>query len=119
MAISAANGTYLNAGPAKSGQVFAPNANSGLEVALVGTATFTLDGSATSATLNFIDGTQTVTFGGNNASVVLVHVVGGTQPAAAYISASADTITSTGCTVRFSIAGTASNTVKIVFFVMK
>jgi|SRR5882672_1042069 len=124
MAITAQNGVYLTAGPAKSGQILANNEATGTEVSYAGTATFILDGASTSATLNFIDGTQTVQFAAGlasavNASGVAAMVVGGTQPAAAFISVSTDTITATGCTVRFSIAGTAANTVKIAFFILR
>ena len=131
MAIPAQNLTYLTQGPSATGQEFAASPTGMLEVALIGTATFVLDGALTSATLNFIDGTSTVLFGPpitsggvlvpfpNNASAVTVQVIGGTQPAAAYISASADTITTTGCTVRFSIAGTNTNTVKLLVTVYR
>ena len=119
MAITVGTSSYLSAGPAKSGQILAPNTLSGLEVALVGAVTLTLDGSATSAVVNFIDGTQTVQFNSTNASAVPAFVVGGTQGAAAVVSVITDTITSTGFTVRLSGAGTSANTIKLVYFIMK
>ena len=119
MAVAAANATYLTQGPSASGQILAANMKSDTEVAYIGTATFTLDGVATSATLNFIDGVQTVLFAGNNASGVAAFVIGGTQGATAPVSVVTDTVTSTGCTVRFSAAGTSGKTLQIAFFILK
>lgn len=131
MSIATANGTFLAPGAqgqavSFTGQVLAPSQAGMLEVAYIGTAQFTLDGSSTSATLNFIDGTNApLTLAGTAAltavapTAVPAIVIGGTQPAAAFISVSTDTITTTGCTVRFSIAGSNTNTVKILFFIMR
>jgi hypothetical protein len=116
MAIPAQNATYLQTGPSATQQILAFGPSSGLEVAYIGTATFVLDGTLTSATLNFIDGTAALSF---TPSAVLVFVTGGTQSAAAYVTATADTITTTTCVVRFSIAGTNANTVKIGFMICK
>jgi hypothetical protein len=55
MAIAAVNAAYRTAGPTASGQILASNANSDSEVALVFTATVTLDGSTTTFNINFID----------------------------------------------------------------
>lgn len=116
MAVAAQNATYLTQGPAATGQIIANNEKSSTELALVGTATFTLDGATTSATLNFIDGTQTLPF---TPSAVLATVVGGNQGATAVVTVTTDTITNTGCTVRFSAAGTAAKTLQIAFIVLK
>lgn len=116
--------------PVGQGTVLAYGGSDHQEVAYKGTATFTLDGAATSTTLNFIDGTQGLFFssgavapGGSVSfvapSAVMATVVGGTQPAAAFVSVSTDTITTTGCTVRFSAAGTNTNTVKVAFIVLR
>lgn len=124
MAITAQNASYRTQGPTKSGQILANNEGSATEISFLGTATFVLDGASTSATLNFIDGTQTLqNIVGDTSPVnftgVMATVIGGTQPAAAFISVSTDTVTSTGCTVRFSIAGTNTNTVTVAFFIIK
>jgi|SRR5882762_2498965 len=124
MAITAASAVYRTGGPTKSGQILANNEGSATETAFLGTATFILDGTSTSAILNFIDGTQTLqNIVGTNAPVnftgVVANVIGGTQPAAAFIGVSTDTVTTTGVTVRFSIAGTAANTVIVAFFAIK
>lgn len=122
MAIAAANASYRTLGPAKSGQILAANTMSNTEVAYLGTATFTLDGTSTSATLNFIDGTQTVqNIVGDNAGVnmagVMAVVVGGTQTG--YVGVSTNSVSSTGCTVNFSTAGSNANTVIVAFFIIK
>lgn len=132
MAIPAQNLTLTGSSqiPVGQGTVLAYGGSDNQEVAYKGTATFTLDGSLTSATLNWIDGTNGLFFsssavapGGSVSivapSAVIVQVCGGTQPAAAYITAVADTITTTGCTIRFSIAGTNANTVKLAVIVMR
>lgn len=117
MAITAANVAYQTAGPVASGQILAPNAQTGLEDAYIGLATFTLDGSTTSATLNFIDGTKTLSF---TPSAISAFVVGGTQNAATPISvvSSAVTDNKTG-TLYFSGAGTNTKTLIVLVKIVK
>jgi len=117
MAIAAANGVYLTGGPTASGQILAPNELSNLENAYIGTATFILDGTLTSATLNFIDGTKTLPF---TPSAISVEVVGGTQNAATPIGVTATKVidNKTG-TVYLSGAGTNANTVVVLFYIVK
>jgi hypothetical protein len=62
VAISAANVAFLGQGPTGTLQQLAFGGSSNLELALQGTVTFTGDGSATSATLNYIDGTAALNF---------------------------------------------------------
>ena len=117
MAITAQNATYLNQGPTASGQVLVNNELSALETAFIGTATFTLDGSLTSATLNFIDGTKTLSF---TPTAVTAQVIGGTQNAASVIAVQSVLVTdNTKAVVYFSGAGTNANTVKIIFSIIK
>lgn len=117
MAITAVNGTYVNQGPTQSGQVLAPNELSALESAYLGTATFTLDGTSTSATLNFIDGTKTLSF---TPTAVSAQVVGGTQLAAAPAGVTATAVVDNKtATIYFSAAGTAANTLKVLFSIVK
>lgn len=61
MAIATVNLSYLGVGPTKSSQIVAQRNAAGKRI-LHGYATFTGDGSATSATLNWIDGTETLPF---------------------------------------------------------
>jgi len=117
MAITAQNGTYLTQGPTASGQVLAGNELTALENAIIGTATFTLDGTLTSATLNFIDGTKTLSF---TPTAIEAQTIGGTQLAAAPVAVQGTAVTdNTKGTIYFSGAGTASNTVKILFRLVK
>jgi len=116
MSIPAVSATYLSQGPTADKQILAFSGLSAVELAYIGTGTATLDGAATSFTLNFIDGTAALTF---TPSAVAAMVVGGTQPAASFVSVSTDTITTTGCVVRLSAAGSNANTLKIAFFILK
>jgi hypothetical protein len=67
MSLTLGNPTYATSGPAKTGQVLAPNEQTGLEVAFIGRSIITLDASTKTGTVNFIDGTQTVFASGNAA----------------------------------------------------
>jgi len=60
MSLTLANPTYATQGPSKSGQILANNEQTALETAFIGRSVVTLDGSATTGTINFIDGTQTI-----------------------------------------------------------
>jgi len=117
MSISAANGVYLTAGPVASGQILAPNEQTNLRSAYRGTATFTLDGTATSAVLNFIDGTKTLPF---TPTAVVAQVVGGTQSAASPVGVTATAIIGAAtATLYFSGAGTNANTLIVEFEIVK
>jgi hypothetical protein len=116
MAITAPNAVYKTQGPTASGQVLAGSGLSEAEVALVYTATVILDGSTTSFTLNFIDGTKTLSF---VPSAVTADVVGGTQVASSVVNVSTTTPTNTGVTVNLSAAGTNLNTIVIAGFILK
>ena len=116
MAIAAVNAVYRTQGPTQSGQVLADNSSSSSEVALVFTGTAILDGSTTTFTLNFIDGTKTLSF---TPSAVLIGITGGTQAAATVAAANVSAITNTGCTVNVSGAGTNLNTLTFVGFILK
>lgn len=117
MAIANVNATYLSQGPAKSGQVLASVDQATSEVSLPFIATATLDGTATSFVLNFIDGTQTLNF---IPRAVTADVVGGTQAAVSVINTSTQTpTTNVSVTVNISAAGTAANTLTIAGFILK
>lgn len=116
MAITAVSAVYATQGPTQSGQVLADNSASSSEVALVFTGTAVLDGTLTTFTLNFIDGTKTLSF---TPSAVLVGAVGGTQQAVAAVQASSGIPTNTGVPIYLSGAGTNLNTVKIAGIILK
>ena len=116
--------------PVGQGTVLAYGGSDHQEVAYKGTATFTLDGATTSATLNWVDGTQGLFFSSSAVapgatvtfvapSAVIVSVTGGNQGATAVVSVVADTITTTGCTIRFSAAGTNTKTLQIAVIVLR
>lgn len=105
MAITAVNATYLTGGPSASGQILANSVASDSEVSLKFIGTVTLDGTLTTFTLNFIDGTQTLSF---TPRAVPLDIVGGTATNVPAISTT--TPTTTGVTVNLSAAGTASTT---------
>jgi hypothetical protein len=116
MALTIPNPSYATTGPAKTGQVLAPNENSNREVAFIGRTTIVLDGATTTGTINFIDGTQTVFATGNSSGTtaapvsVVANIVGGTQTA--YLGIVTGTPTTTG--FPFTLSGTGTNTDTIV-----
>lgn len=125
MALTIPNPTYLTTAPSKTGQVLAPNEQTGLEVAFVGVTTITLDGTTTTGTINFIDGTQTIFANGDAAGTttapryVEATVVGGTQSATAFIQVATGAVTTTGFTFYLSTAGTSTKTIVVLFNVYK
>lgn len=59
---TAANATFLSAGPTGTLQQLARGGQSDLELAYIGTANWVGNGAATQATLNYIDGTAALPF---------------------------------------------------------
>lgn len=107
MAISTQNLTYLQNGPVASGQQMGPSQLEALELSFLGTATFTGDGSTTSATLNYIDGTQALNF---VPRAVLAFRAGGTDTTKAVPFAVDNANAGVSCTVNFTIAPANSTT---------
>lgn len=117
MAIPDVNAVYSGVGPTASGQILALGGNGGqASQDLEATGTATLDGTLTVFNFNWIDGTATLPF---TPSGAIVSVCGGTQPAAAVVSAIADSITATKCVIRLSGAGTNANTLKVAVRILK
>jgi len=86
MTITPANPTYATQGPTKSGQVLAPNEQSNLESAFIGRSVLSLSSNgsgASTGTINFIDGTQTVFASGNSSGSVVAPVAVCVYPIAA------------------------------------
>ena len=127
MALTITNPTYATAGPTKSGQVLAPNEQSNLENAFIGTVTITLDGTLTTGTINWIDGTQTIFANGDAAGTttapafVECSIVGGTQHSTAgtALAIAGGATTTTGFTFYLSAAGTSGKTVIVRFYAYK
>jgi hypothetical protein len=117
MAIPAQNVAYSTAGPTASGQILAPNELTGLENAYQGLVTFVLDGATTSAVVNFIDGTKTLSF---TPAAIDALIVGGTQNAATPIGVLSTKVTdNTKGTIFLSGAGTNANTIVVLVRIVK
>jgi hypothetical protein len=133
MSLTIPNPTYATTGPSASYQVLAPNERSNAEVAFIGRTTITLDGTLTTGTIPFIDGTATVFSNGTSQAYpnqglgtvvapvsVVASIVGGTQQAATPITGiSTGTPTTTGFPFYLSGAGTNANTLTIQFSVCR
>lgn len=115
MAITAQNVTYVTAGPAATGQIITAGPSQSVELAYIGTATFTLDGSTTTATLNYIDGTAALPF---TPSGIIFSVCGGTATVVVNSVVDAGNSNKTA-TVTFSGAGSNAQTIKIAFIILK
>lgn len=116
MAITAANATYEGQGPSASGQVLVQGGLPGsVSQTLIGFATLILDGTLTTAVVNFIDGTATLPF---TPSAVLAFNGGAGTAGATNAVLTVSAITTTGFTLNFS-AGSNAQTLKIVFIVFK
>lgn len=129
MAIPAVNLSYVGKGPTANGETLANNEGGPLGKALVGYGTATLDGAATTFTVNFIDGTKTP-FGtwsgpaGNQVltaakpaliKIIRVFDVNGTDDtAAATVTAIVSAVSTTGFTVTLSGADVNAHTLSFV-----
>lgn len=112
MAITAISTNYTTAGPAFSNQVLAVGGRDASELAYHGYFAFTGDAATTSATFNWIDGTQTPFFTQANppTAVAPVAVLVGSLQSSAAGTASAlnvNSVTTTGVTVTFGTAPSA------------
>lgn len=118
MSITAPNTVWAGSAgvPAFSGQIIASGGSDQVELAYKGTATIVLDGSTTAVVINLIDGTQTIPF---TPAGVLLNVSGGTQQAAAAVTALVKSVTNTVINIVLSAAGTNLNTVVVTFIVLK
>lgn len=116
MAVNPANAVYFGQGPVAGGSgILAFGGSSVQELAYMGTATFTGDGSATSFFLNFIDGTNALPF--VPTAVIAFRSGGNTTATQSVVSTNA--ISNTQCTVNFSAAVGNGNTAIVPFIVLK
>jgi hypothetical protein len=113
MAITTVDASYSGSGPAKSGQILVEALSGDRSRALFGYATFTGDGSSTTAVFNWIDGTETLPF---TPSAVFVSRAGGTDTAAGVPYIDATGFDDTTCSVAFTTAP-ANTTTQIVGFI--
>lgn len=112
MAITGISTSYATAGPSFTNQVVAVGGRDSAELAYHGFFNFTGDGATTSATFNWIDGTQTPFFTQANPPVAVAPAavfVGSLQSAAAgsTVSVNVNSVTTTGVTLTFSAAPSA------------
>ena len=115
MSVTAANPTYQPTAPTKSGQVIVSKPGDDSR-AYVGKAVLTLDGTATTTSVNWIDGTQTLPF---TPGQVLCGVQYGTTGTPAGLVAVPYSITATGFSVKLSAAGTSADAPTLNFLVLK
>lgn len=112
MAITNIATNYATAGPAFTNQVTAVGGRDMTELAYHGWFSFTGDASTTSATFNWIDGTQTPFFTQANPPTAVAPqavFIGSLQSAAAgsTVSINVNSVTTTGVTLTFSAAPSA------------
>ena len=117
MAITAQNATYQGQGPVAGGSTtLAFGGSSVQELSYIGSATFTGDGATTTATLNYIDGTNALGF---VPSMIIGARVGGAATATISVVSIVDNADGgKTATVQFSSAPNAA-TYKVGFIVMK
>ena len=118
MAITAQNLAYQGAAPVAGGSTtLAFGGSSMAELSYIGTATFTGDGSLTAATLNYLDGTNTLSF---TPSAALGFRIGGTATSTISLVSVVDAADGgKTATVNFSAAPANAATVKIAVMVLK
>lgn len=120
MSITAVNATYSGYGPTASGQIIATACAAGPSAQdFNGFATITGDGSTTAAVVNYIDGTQQLSF---NPSGLVASITGGNDTAGAELVKvvdAADTGGSKTFTATFAPAIASGKTVKISFKALK
>lgn len=116
MAITVGTAVYEGQAPTKSGQIIVEGGKGVDFTAYRGIATLTLDGTATTATINFIDGTEALPF---TPSAVLLSAGGGTETTAISATMTGNTLTNKAFGVTLSGAGTSTKTVKVAFIVFK
>lgn len=119
MSIAAVNAVYSGQGPSKTGQIFEQGEMSGSAGKMLPfSATATLDGSATTFAVNYIDGTQTIP----SPVGVIACSTGGTAAGTIAVSSAVTHNASTGqddfVTITISGAGSNGNTLKVAGFIL-
>lgn len=114
MALTIGATTYDAYGPDQTNQILTTGGKAEDRDAIRGYATITLDGVTTTATINFIDGTKTLSF---TPVAVMATVAGGTETTALVIGV--NTVTNTGFGITLSGAGTNTHTIVVAFIAFK
>ncbi len=105
---------YEGTAPTKSGQIVVEGGKGVDLTAYRGVATITLDGTGTTGTVDFIDGTETLPF---TPSAVLANIQEGTSTDGLTLTVGAND--NKGFAITLSAAGTNTKTVLIPFIVFK
>lgn len=109
--------SYLTGTPVAGGStVLAFGGSSCQELSYVGTASFVGDGSNTASTINYIDGTNALSF---TPSAVMAVRVGGNAAASIVAYAADNADNGKTATITFSAAPANNATVKYAVFVLK
>jgi|SRR5581483_3466853 len=117
MSITVGTTAYSGTGPTKAGQVITQKPYS-QEWAYLGYCPITLDGSATTATINFVDGTVALPFTPTNVLVGLSSPAGSTNSTDG-IAVQANNITTTGFDIKLTGTGTNTKVLNVVFLAIK
>lgn len=116
MANTTGTPVYLSGGPTGTLQVLARGGQSDAELAYIGTATITADNTASTYTVNYIDGTAALPF---TPSAILVQRIGGSATATV---AAVSAIDAGNANKTFTVQASATipaGTFIIVFFILK
>jgi len=116
MAITVGSTTFQATAPTKAGQIIVASNSDAQNIAYRGFCDLTSDGSATTATINWIDGTESLPF---TPSGVLLSVQNKTAADATAMSATAYDVDNKICKIKLSAAGTNTNVYRINFVVLK
>ena len=116
MANTAANPVYLPSGPTADAQILATGPGSSQELAYIGTAVVTGDNSASTCTVNYIDGTAALPF---TPSAILCARIGGTSTATVAVASAVDAANSKKTFTLQATANIGTGTFPIVFLIFK
>lgn len=116
MAITVGAASYTGYGPDQTLQNVVTSGRADDLQSIRGYATLTLDGTLKTATINWIDGTKTLSF---TPAVVLASVGASTLATPTDVNVSVTAVDNKGFTVYWSDAGAAADTITIVFEAFK
>lgn len=116
MANTCSNPSYKPSGPTTDAQILAFGPGSSQELAYIGTATITADNSASTCTVNYIDGTAALPF---TPSAILVQRTGGTATATVSAVSAIDAGNSNKTFTLQASATIPAGTFSFVFLVFK
>src|SRR5574338_1079224 len=116
MSVTAGTTVLESNNAAKTGQIVIDGPSSANQSVYKGYCPITLDGTATTVTVNFIDGTQVLNYT-PSALLISLNLASGTGGVA--LSASANTITDKSFALKISAAGTSADVYNVAFIALK